>query len=404
MSKMKTTDTFKEEIELKYPGKYTILGNYNGWRNPVKIKYNKCGHIRDTVADKIYKGKNCPVCYGGILLSQDEFERQAKEMNPHLIIKGKYTKGKDPIEIYCTLCGGTSYPHADELRHYKMSGCAVCNGKRVQIGINDMWTTNPKIAKLLADPEDGYKYTGKSDKYVNFMCPVCKSILRRRITTVNENGLCCPHCSKKVSYPERFMVSFLNQLHIEYKTQKIFEWSKNIKHKNKRLCGNKKYDFYVENKIIIETHGKQHYYEGNFTHKGARTLQEEQENDKLKEEIAKKNGINHYIVIDCRESNIEWIKNSILNSELNNLYNLSDIDWEECNRYATGSKIEEAAKLWNDGLSTGDIKDKMHISCTTVITYLNKAVELNMCNYNKKESRKRGTLKKLSNQTDKTKN
>ena len=53
---MKTTDTFKEEIELKYPGKYTILGNYNGWRNPVKIKYNKCGHIKDTVADKIYKG------------------------------------------------------------------------------------------------------------------------------------------------------------------------------------------------------------------------------------------------------------------------------------------------------------------------------------------------------------
>lgn len=67
---------------------------------------------------------------------------------------------------------------------------------------------------------------------------------------------------------------------------------------------------------------------------------------------------------------------------------MSDINWEECNRYAMSSKIEEAASLWNDGLSMGDIKETMHISATTVITYLNKAVELNMCDYNKKESKK----------------
>ena len=394
----KTTEEFKEDIEILYPGKYTIMGDYNGRTKPVRVMYNKCGHVRDTVADKLYKGRNCPICCGGILLSQEEFEEQVKKTNPHLIIKGKYKGAREHIEVYCTLCGGTSYPYAETVKNHELSGCAVCNGKRVQVGINDLWTTTPEIAKLLSNPQDGYTVTAHSDKYKDFTCPICGKILKRKITTVALNGLCCPYCSQRVSYPERFVACFLNQLHAEYKTQKIFEWSKDIKHKNKRLCGNKKYDFYIKNNTIIETHGKQHYYENNFNHKDARTLQEEQENDKIKEEIAIKNGIENYIVLDCRESTLKWIKNSILNSKLNILYDLSNIDWNECNRYAMSSKIEEAAKLWNKGLSTSDICKIMHISTTTIIDYLNKAVELNMCDYNKTESRKRGNIKRLANQ------
>ena len=48
--KKKTTEEFKTDIEALYPGKYTILGDYDGRSKPVKIKYNKCGHIKNTVA------------------------------------------------------------------------------------------------------------------------------------------------------------------------------------------------------------------------------------------------------------------------------------------------------------------------------------------------------------------
>lgn len=44
--------------------------------------------------------------------------------------------------------------------------------------------------------------------------------------------------------------------------------------------------------------------------------------DEDKEFIAKQNGILEYIVIDCRYSNYEWIKNSILASKLNQIFNL----------------------------------------------------------------------------------
>ena len=50
---------------------------------------------------------------------------------------------------------------------------------------------------------------------------------------------------------------------------------------------------------------------------GGRTLEEEQENDELKKSLAIKNGIKDYLVIDCRESEMEFIKSNILKSQLN---------------------------------------------------------------------------------------
>ena len=74
----------------------------------------------------------------------------------------------------------------------------------------------------------------------------------------------------------------------------------------------------------METHGKQHYEDG-FKGCGGRTLEEEQQNDKNKYELAIKNGIKqqNYIVIDCSKSDLEFIKNNIINSRLNELFNLN---------------------------------------------------------------------------------
>lgn len=382
MARKKTTEEFKQDIETLYPNKYTIIGDYDGRTKPVKIKYNKCGHVRDTIADKIYKGRNCPICCGGVLLTQKEFEEEVRKTNPHLIVTGEYKGVKEPVEVYCTLCDNKSYPLADNLKKQKMSGCSVCNGKIVKIGYNDIWTTAPEVAKLLLNPEDGYKVTKCSDKYMDFLCPTCKNILNRAIKTVYTNGLCCPCCSERISYPERFLINFLKQLNEDFKTQKTFKWSKNIEVDNKKICGTKIYDFYINNKnIIIETHGKQHYTENSFFTLSNRTLFDEQENDRLKEQLAKDNNINYYIILDCRESNLEWIKNSILNSKLNNLYDLSIINWDQCHEYAISSKIKEAADLYNNNFKRKEIAKIMHISKATVTKYLREATNLNMCNY-----------------------
>ena len=66
---------------------------------------------------------------------------------------------------------------------------------------------------------------------------------------------------------------------------------------------------------IIENHGEQHYiHRGTFKSK---SLEDEQRNDVYKKTLARQNGVIHYIVLDCRESNVSWIKKSILNSQKN---------------------------------------------------------------------------------------
>ena len=57
-----------------------------------------------------------------------------------------------------------------------------------------MWTTNPELASLLANPEDGYKYTQRSDKNIDWKCPKCNEVINKKIEYVEINGLGCPKC------------------------------------------------------------------------------------------------------------------------------------------------------------------------------------------------------------------
>ena len=75
MSRRKTTEEFKNEVEALYPGKYTILGEYTKRTGYIKVKYNKCGHIAERPIVSILDGKDCMECnhHTGSQLNNDEF-------------------------------------------------------------------------------------------------------------------------------------------------------------------------------------------------------------------------------------------------------------------------------------------------------------------------------------------
>ncbi len=175
-----------------------------------------------------------------------------------------------------------------------------------------------------------------------------------------------------------------NKLLHGFELQKTFSWSQNVEHDNPKLSGDKIYDFYIplKHEIIIETHGKQHFEQCLFgSGKQSRTLQEEQENDKIKHLTALRNGIDDrsYIVLDCRRSTVEFIKNSIMTSNLPQLLNFTeyDIDWKQCNVFAASSRVYEACALWNGGIrKTKDVANKMKLHPDTVRNYLRRGEEL----------------------------
>ena len=97
--------------------------------------------------------------------------------------------------------------------------------------------------------EDAETHTHGSNDKVIVICPHCgktrKALIKHIYTT---KSIACT-CGDGVSYPEKFIISLLDQLNVKYIHEYKPKWS----------C-NKRYDFYLYTyDIIIECHGEQHY-------------------------------------------------------------------------------------------------------------------------------------------------
>lgn len=270
------------------------------------------------------------------------------------------------------------------------SGCPYCttSNARVLVGFNDMWTTNPELASQLADPEDGYKYLQMSSKKVDWKCSECNSIIRhKKIGDVNNDGLSCSNCSDGYSFAEKifYNIFILNDIYFQFDVSQV--WSEGRRYDFQFSLNNLSY--------IVEVHGMQHYSENGFDSVGGRTLKEEQENDELKERLAKENGIDKYIVIDCRYSTLEWVKSHIESSELRNVINLSEVDWKEIGRISTKSFVKEVCELWNKGIyrSALHLSKEVGMNSGMVTNYLKRGAEIGWCDYD-------STIKKVVIQLD----
>ena len=254
-------------------------------------------------------------------------------------------------------------------------GCPYCSNRLVWRGFNDLWTTHPEISNLLLNPEDGYKYSYGSKTKLNWKCPNCHTIIKNKhSTTVIDNyGLGCKGCKDGISYGEKFIYQIIKSSNLLFYHDIIFDWS-----------DNKEYDFYIpESNIIIEVHGGQHYKEAEGKWADNNSLIEIQENDRYKEQLAKENGIEHYIIIDARKKNLEWLKKSISSSKLSHY--ILDIDFEHAHKFAQKSFMILSIALWNCNHSIIEISQELVLSTVTVRNYLKRGTKLGLCLYNAKE-------------------
>lgn len=311
-----------------------------------------------------------------------------------------YNEGKK-FKYYrytCNNCGWTEGWMVESSLN-KGIGCSCCSGHNVVEGINDIPTTAPFMVKYFQGGYDEAKlYTkwgsgnqnNKGGK-IHAICPDCGQVKDKKISIQDiykNNSIGC-FCSDKIPYPEKAMFSILKQLKLNFKTQvskEVFSW----------IIDNKRYDFsfvFNNEQFLIETHGIQHYEQSS----RGRSLEEEQENDKLKKELALANGIKeeNYIVIDCRYSNLDWIKNNdngILNSRLNELFDLNNINWLKVEEFTCINLVKEACNLKrnNDELTIIEISEIIGYSRSSVYNWITKGFKLGWCDYDpQKEKEKR---------------
>lgn len=259
-------------------------------------------------------------------------------------------------------------------------GCPVCGNRKLISGFRSLWITYPDVVKYLVHPEEAKNITPQSNKKVLCRCPECGTLKEIRVHNLVKYGFSCSYCSDGISYPNKFIRNFLVQLGINYIPEKSFDWSLS-----------KIYDEYLpEYNLIIENHGGQHYEDVSGFNK---SLLSQQQNDELKMNTAMKNGIAEYVLLDCRESSLEWIKKSIMDSSLPVILDFkeSDIDWNKCHIFASTNQIvKNVCERWKTNKILGSIAKEFGIHQATVRHYLEIGTICGYCDFEKSNDLKNG--------------
>jgi hypothetical protein len=314
-----------------------------------------------------------------------------KNDNRNLVITDKEVRYNEKCgsrkyyKYTCNVCGWTE-GWIRENHLLNGTGCSCCNKnfKKLVQGINDIPTVSPWMVKYFQGGYDEaklYTKTGGGNPnnpkgYIYPICPDCGRVKKKKMLIYNidiRHEGCS--CSDKKPLGEKYMYGFLENLNVNFETEYSPEW---IKPRRYDFCFKYKNEVY-----IVETHGEQHYKEGFSNMKNSRTFKEEHENDILKKELALKNGIKpeNYIVIDCRKSELEWIRQNIISSKLNDVFDLSNIDWLEVEKFACSNLVKKVCDLWNNEFDILDICNEVKLKELTVKKYLNIGNNFNWCIY-----------------------
>lgn len=318
--------------------------------------------------------------------THEEYIAEIDKSNYNVTVIGEYINARTPILHKCNVCGYKWDVTPDNiLRGHK---CPVCMHKAIGQPPeyrNSIWASDHKdrLSKYLSE-EQMKSYMPNSNKRIDIECKFCGQQKNMVIQHLSDYGMACK-CSDGKSYPNKFVYNMLDQLNIKYIPEKSFDWS------NKKV-----YDIYIPKfNCIVENHGIHHYEDNIFR---MRSLKEEQENDANKYCMAIENGIEYYVIIDCRRSEKEFIKNSIIKSEIASIlhFNVEDINWNNCHEFALSSLAKLAADYWENGYSTKEIADILSINKCTAKEYLMNLADINLCSYSVENSRKRSG-KNISN-------
>ena len=364
-------------IKEVYPSKHTkLLIQYKDKETIINsTHFTKC-HLLKLLENRKITPFKYDIGYISITKNQsmtiiDRFHKDIKKIKNNK----EYKKKEKYYKLKCNVCGCEIVLRQVQINK---TGCGVCNGKRVVKGINDVATSRPDLVKYFVNKNDAFTHTKSSEEKVLVKCSRCNEKKYIRITDLNRYGLSCL-CDTGHSYPERFIYKKKKKSNINF----IYQYSRaNVEWWNKY-----RYDFYLSDyNTILEVHGEQHYTHS-FIGCGGDSLEDVKNNDYNKKRLALDNGINNYIELDCSKSNADFIINSIKNSNLINIINITKANIKECDIKANGDLIKIVCDKWNELKNVTKVLNEIDFirSRTTIIKYLKRGTELGICNYNPNE-------------------
>lgn len=202
MRRKVTQEEFVDQVSKVNPD-ITIIGEYKGSREKVKCRCS-CGHEWEPIAYSLTSGRGCPKC-GLIKIatkrrkSHEAFVEQVGNVNPNVIVIGKYTNMHTKVECECQF-GHRWFPLAMDVA--RGEGCPQCGlisrvSKRTKTHeqfVEEVRNINPDITvvgtyknshtKIEFRCKEGHKWvTTPSNVLMGKTCLTCANIqssLRQR--------------------------------------------------------------------------------------------------------------------------------------------------------------------------------------------------------------------------------
>ena len=266
--------TFDEVKEIYKKIGYELLANEDEYKNSLsKLKF-KCNnaHINEMTLNSITQGNKCSICTKNKKLTYD-FVKQEFEKRDLTLVSTTYTNARTLMDFICNKNSHKYQISYDDLRH-NINPCARCAG---------MGKLNFEDIKKEFEDEG---YTLLSTTYINAHKKLKYKCDNNHIVEISythfKSGKRCPKCQE--SRGERAIRKFLEtSSDIEsFISEHKFPDCKNIN------C--LPFDFYVNDKFLIEFDGCQHFDAYDFFG-GQKTLEETQKRDKIKTDYCRKNNI-----------------------------------------------------------------------------------------------------------------
>ena len=302
MPKKITKDEFQIIINKLYPDEEIEILDYSKASARGTYRCNLCGQTFSIyrMGDLTRKKHCCNNCFYGI--GKGEKTKAREERILQLINSRKdlsfLTFGynsklyKNTVSFHCNICGNDSSKQLIQFEQRPF--CSYCSAGAKKMNTAGFNTRLPEGYMLLEE------YKGTDEKVL--FKHKCGFIWRTAPHNII-SGTGCPKCAKGKSKGEKRIISFLQQNLIPFESEKTFVWS-----------DKKRYDFFLpQQSLVIEYMGIQH--SSDIVFHGERRLQDIQNNDNWKKEMALKNNL-QYLEISYKDfDRIEEILAQRLNIE-----------------------------------------------------------------------------------------
>lgn len=263
-------ETVKQNFldKLKDEG-YKLIGKYKGVDSRVDV-ICKSSHIWSCRPADFMRGTRCKICAGNDTKTAKQNFLDKLDYEGYKLI-GEYKNVSTKIKLICHNHHEWDCRPADFMQGHR---CRIC------LGLDSEVAKQSFLNKL---EEEGYKLIGEYKGNKTKVKVLCPQNHKYDCTSNNfMSGQRCPIC-KCNSHGERLTKKILDEYNCKYESQKKFDGLIGLG------GGLLSYDFFVDNYLLIEIQGEQHY-KPIYWYGGEDRFKQQQKHDRLKREFAKENG------------------------------------------------------------------------------------------------------------------